>query len=63
MVERLLCSVLMTFTHIVLVRIHRFSIKTLFALVTILRLFANPYVAVQPQNKVDAARQRYEVRL
>ena len=51
-------------THVVLVRVDSFCIKSLLALLlTLLDVFANPYVAVQPEDEVYATREGNEVRL
>ena len=51
-------------THVVLVRVDGLCVEPLFAfLLTLLDVFANPYVAVQPEDEVYATREGNEVRL
>lgn len=51
-------------THVVLVRIHRLCIESFFTFaITGLHVLANPYVSVETQNQVDAARQSNKMTL
>ena len=51
-------------THVIFVRVHGLCVEPVLALLpTLFHMFADPDVAVQPEDEVHAARQRDEVRL
>lgn len=49
-------------TDVVAVRVDRLRVEAVFALaVAVLDVLADPYIPVEPENKVNAARERGEM--